>query len=91
MVKEPITGVIEIEAKKAGTINQKTFGTGSEGGTSDKWRVTGDAKQHLSIVSSTLFGLCFAGLICFLYLGYCGGQSNVVALGVVYTIFLQKL
>ena len=49
----------EIETKKAGTINEKTFGTGSEGGTSDKWRVTGDAKQHLSIVSSSLFSLCF--------------------------------
>ncbi|MBI2472753.1 MAG: hypothetical protein HYV59_16175 [Planctomycetes bacterium] len=32
IVKEPITDVIEIEAKKAGTINEKTFGTGSEGG-----------------------------------------------------------
>lgn len=67
---------------------KKHLEQGVKGRTTDKWRVTGDAKQHLSIVSSSLFGLCFAGLRCFLYLGYCGGQSNVVTLRVIYTIFL---
>jgi len=39
MVKEPITGVIEIEAKKAGTINEKTSGRGVKG---DKRQVASD-------------------------------------------------
>ena len=70
----------EIEAKKAWTINQKTFGTGSEGGTSGEWQLS-----HIRH-----FRCVFAGLRGFLYPGDGSGQSNVVALGVVYTIFLQK-